>query len=127
MMPARLALYAFFALLKKECPLAEKTKSCRDCTDCFLNFQGLAARQHDISQLYRKAAGRCVIEGEMSDTGILSLNAENFNSYKRKIAQDLERGFGAVNAARLAITSAGRRPDTRYGIALDREYIRVVL
>jgi CRISPR-associated protein Csx14 len=33
MMRTRLALYAFFALLKKECPAAKENRSCRDCTD----------------------------------------------------------------------------------------------
>ena len=62
----------------------------------------------------------------MSDTGILGLNAENFNSYKGKIRKDFERGFGAYAAARLAVAAVGRRPDTRYGIGIDRDKIRVV-
>jgi len=127
MMPARLALYAFFALLKKDCPLQKEKRSCRDCTDCYLSFYEVAARQKDITELYRGAAGKMVIESEMSDTGITNINAENFNSYRIKIRRDLERGFGAVNAARLAISSTGQRPDKRYGIELDRQNIRVVL
>lgn len=149
MMPARLALYAFFALRKRECqrlagpsehepsrtfphPEREKTGkntgdivSCRGCTECYLDFQGISDRQREITELYRKAAaGRELTE--MSDSGILGLTAENFNSYKGKIRKNLERGFGAQDAARLAIISVGRRPDTRYCLAIDRGKIRVV-
>lgn len=186
MMPARLALYAFFALLKKDCPLLaglagsriDDTKAteegmrearervpgiaaspvlyrgeddqytasiirseepalyhagppfdapgCRDCRDCWLGFYDVAARQERITELYRLAAGGHAVS-EMSDTGITNLNAENFNSYRVKINGDLERGFGAPNAARIKIATTGTRPNTRYGIELDREYIRVVL
>jgi CRISPR-associated protein Csx14 len=125
MMPARLALYAFFALRKRECPLTAPPGSCRGCTECYLDFQGISDRQRDITELYRKAAaGRELTE--MSDSGILGLTAENFNSYKGKIRKNLERGFGAQDAARLAIVSVGRRPDTRYCLAIDRGKIRVV-
>jgi CRISPR-associated protein Csx14 len=62
---------------------------------------------------------------ESSLTGILA-SLENFNSYKGKIRKNLERGFGAQDAARLAIVSIGRRPDTRYCLAIDRGKIRVV-
>jgi hypothetical protein len=187
MMPARLALYAFFALLKKDCPrlagLAQPRTAitmapeegmrearetapgiadpafllysgednrhaasmirseepalyhagppfdapgCRDCRDCWLGFYDVAGRQARITELYRLAAGGRTVS-EMSDTGITNLNAENFNSYRVKINRDLERGFGAPNAARIMIASSGVRPHTRYGIELDREYIRVVL
>ncbi|MBW6486006.1 MAG: TIGR02584 family CRISPR-associated protein [Syntrophobacterales bacterium] len=186
MMPARLALYAFFVLLKKDClrlaPSAlprtvdaifpeEETREaqkaetriadspiqhgrradkqdasvirsedtapyhaapplaspgCRDCRDCWIGFYDLADRQEIITELYRLATGGCTVS-EMSDTGITNLNAENFNSYRVKINRDLERGFGAPNAARIMIAATGTRPHTRYGIELDREYIRVVL
>lgn len=150
MMPARLALYAFFAVRKKNCPLlyamdagAVATSvtppkvsndarghgtpaACRGCNACYLDFPGIADRQHEITILYRKIAGgrECA---EMSDTGILGLTAENFNSYKAKIQRDLERGFGVPATARLAIAASGRRPDTRYGLGIDRDKIRVVL
>ncbi|PIV02684.1 MAG: TIGR02584 family CRISPR-associated protein [Syntrophobacterales bacterium CG_4_8_14_3_um_filter_58_8] len=149
MMPARLALYTFFALRKKECqrlagpsehepsrtfPRPEREKigkntsdivSCRGCAECYLDFQGISDRQREITELYRKAAADRELT-EMSDSGILGLTAENFNSYKGKIRKNLERGFGAQDAARLAIVSVGRRPDTRYGLGIDREKIRVV-
>jgi CRISPR-associated protein Csx14 len=134
MMPARLVLYAFFALLKKERPrlagLADSRidnpPGCRDCRDCWLGFYDVADRQARITELYRHVVGGRAVS-EMSDTGITNLNAENFNSYRVKINRDLERGFGAPNAARIMIAATGTRPNTRYGIELDRVYIRVVL
>ncbi len=124
MMPARLALYAFFALQKKGC--TREVGSCRGCDDCYLDFSGIASRQGEITKIYRQVAGGRDT-WEMSDTGILGLNAENFNSYKGKIRKELERGFGAYATPQLAIEAVGHRPDTRYGITLDREKIRIVL
>ncbi|MCD6137795.1 MAG: hypothetical protein J7J91_04300 [Deltaproteobacteria bacterium] len=63
---------------------------------------------------------------EMSKSGILGLNAENFNSYKAKIRKDLERGFGLYALSEVAIESVGKRPDTRYGIKMDKAKIRII-
>ena len=123
LMPAKLALYAFFALQKKNC--REKTNSCRDCTNCYCNLEDILNRAHEITDLYRKIAGKRPVE-EMSDAGITSLSKENFQSFKSKIRKDLERGFGLYAVADLAIESAGKKPDTRYGIPIDKEKIRVV-
>ncbi len=123
MMPARLAIYTFFAAHKKEGFCSRK--SCRGCDDCYLSLVDLLDRQEEISALYRKTGiGR--ESSEMSDSGVYSLSAENFNSYKAKIRRDLERGFGSYELKHLEITSQGRRPGVRYGIPLDRERIRVV-
>ncbi|MBW2039914.1 MAG: TIGR02584 family CRISPR-associated protein [Deltaproteobacteria bacterium] len=122
MMPARLALYAFFALQKKNCK--KELTSCRECTECFLDMQEIFAQQDEITELYRKIAGNrefC----EMSQSGILGLSQENFNSYKAKIRKDLERGFGLYAHGELAIDSVGTRPDTRYGIRIDKDRIRI--
>ncbi|MBW1741510.1 MAG: TIGR02584 family CRISPR-associated protein [Deltaproteobacteria bacterium] len=123
MMPAKLALYAFFALQKKNCK--EDLASCRGCTECFLEAQEIFDRQEEITDLYRKIAGTREL-CEMSDSGILGLTPENFNSYKAKIRKDLERGFGLLALAELAIESVGKRPDTRYGIKMDKGKIRVI-
>lgn len=62
----------------------------------------------------------------MSDRGIINLNAENFNSYKAKIRKDIEREFGPYVIHELAIESVGKKPDTKYGINIDRDKIRVI-
>lgn len=124
MMPARLALYAFFALRKKE--QVCESGACHGCDQCFLSTPELLDQAERVADLYRRiAAGREFVE--MSDTGVMSLSAENFNSYKAKIRKELERAFGGQAADELEIASRGRRPGVRYGIALDRERIRVVL
>ncbi len=122
MMPARLALYAFFAMQKKECK--KDMNTCRQCTECFLDINQIYDRQEQIAELYKKISG-CRGPSEMSDTGILNLNAENFNSYKAKIRKDMEKGFGLYAIHDLAIESTGKRPDTKYGIKIDRARIRV--
>ncbi len=122
MMPARLALYAFFAMQKKNCE--KDVASCRNCTDCFLEIQEICKRSNEIAELYRKIVVKREIS-EMSDSGILGLTPENFNSYKTKIKRDLERGFGLYAHGELAIDSVGTRPDTRYGIKIDKDRIRI--
>ncbi len=124
MTPARFALYAFFALQKKECQ--REPADCRSCSACFLSLEEIFTRRNRIAECYRKiASGREFTE--MSDTGILDLNAENFHSYKAKIRKDLERGFGLYALSEIAIDAEGDRPDTRYGLRIGRERLRVVL
>lgn len=124
MMANRLALYAFFALQKKAC--TEKECDCRTCDRCFLDLQGVLDRQSEITGLYKRLCGTRPIE-EMSDTGILGLSDENFRSIKTRIKQDLTTAFGPMALERLEIASVGKRPNTRYGIRLDRTTIEVVV
>lgn len=123
MMPARLGLYAFFALQKKDCK--EDVASCRGCTECYLEVNEILERREKITELYAKIAGTREL-CEMSDTGIRGLTSENFHSYKSKIRQDLERGFGLYALADLAIEATGKKPDTRYGIKMDKGKIRII-
>jgi len=122
MMPARLALYAFFAMQKKECRTGSPT--CRNCAECYLDIQQVLDRQERMTDLYRKITSARALS-EMSDSGILGLNPENFNSYKSKIKEDLKKGFGLYALPELEIASLGKRPDTKYGIRIDRDRIRM--
>ena len=124
MMPARLALFAFFAMQKKECK--RDLLSCKGCDDCFLDIQNVFDDQNQITALYKKIEGSRE-PSEMSDTGIVALNAENFNSYKTKIKRDLEKGFGLYALPELAIESVGKKGGIRYGIGIEKSKIRVVL
>lgn len=123
MMPARLALYALFVLQKKDCK--KDLNTCRYCTECYIDINQLYDRQSRITELYKKISGSREI-AEMSDSGILNLNTENFNSYKAKIRKDIETGFGLHALSDLAIESIGKRPDTRYGLKIDRNRIRII-
>ncbi|MCF8081200.1 MAG: TIGR02584 family CRISPR-associated protein, partial [Desulfobacterales bacterium] len=55
MMPARMALYAFFAFRKKSC--SPKSKTCRDCTECFIDQPEIFDRQDQITDIYRRMCG----------------------------------------------------------------------
>ena len=120
MHPTRLALYAFFAERKKECHLA---RPCTDCNDCFLEATEVISSD-GVFRMYERIPGGRLID-EMSDSGICSLTRENFQSYKSKIRRDLLAAFGQNHLAELEIASSGTRPDTRYGIQLDRSRIRM--
>lgn len=123
LMPARLALYAFFALQKKKC--TKEVDTCGACTECFLDIQAVYAGQDEITELYRKLSGGRALE-EMSDTGIKNLNADNFNSYRSKIKGDLLRGFGPYALKDLEIGAIGARPNTKYGLRMDKSRIEIV-
>ena len=123
MMPARLALYALFAIQKKDCPKEEN--NCGNCTDCFLDIQSVFEKQWQITDYYRKISRGRPLD-EMSDTGITSLSSENFNMYKGKIKSDLMNRFGPHALKELEIASVGTRPNTRYGILLDKAKIEIV-
>lgn len=123
MMPARLALYAFFAMQKKDCPL--ETESCGNCTDCFIDIQTVFEKQKQITGLYRKVCGTRPVN-EMSDSGITALSADNFNSYKSRIKENFQKKFGPYAVKKLEITSVGTRPNTRYGIMMNKSKIEIV-
>lgn len=120
MHPSRLALYAFFAERKKNCVLR---RPCAGCTDCFADTATVTGDGRVAAMYVRNPAARLLTE--MSDSGISNLTAENFHSYKSKIRQDLLRTFGPAHIGELEIASAGTRPDTRYGIRLDKTRIRM--
>jgi hypothetical protein len=117
MMPAKLAIYAFFAVRKRERDCTRRT--CRGCDDCFLSIVDILDNQEAISAIYRKT-GIDRDRSEMSDSGV---HSQNFNSYKSKIRREL---FGPYELKYLEIASKGRSPGVRYGIGLERERIRVV-
>jgi CRISPR-associated protein Csx14 len=124
LMPARLALYSFFAMLKKDSKCDKK--SCKNCTDCFVNLAEIYQREEMLAELYSR------IEPDkdhdaMSDTGIKAISAENFNAYKSKLRRDLERAFGPLEADQLEIKATGKRPNTCYGLMLDKDQIKIVI
>jgi len=123
MMPAHLALYAFFAMQKKNC--SKKVKICGNCIDCFLDIQSIYEKQEQINDLYKKISGSRPLN-EMSDTGIINLNSGNFNTYKAKIKRNLLSRFGPYILKDLEIASLGTRPNTRYGIMMDKSNIEIV-
>lgn len=123
MMPARMALYAFFAMQKKGCPKVQE--NCGKCTECFLDLQTVFEKQHQITDIYRRVCGTRPI-GEMSDSGITGLSSENFNSYKSRIREKLQSAFGPYGTKDLEIAPVGSRPNTRYGILMDKGKMEIV-
>lgn len=123
MMPAHLALYTFFAMQKKNC--SKKVETCGNCTDCFFDIHSIYEKQRQINDIYKKVSGSRPLN-EMSDTGIINLNSGNFNIYKAKIKANLLSRFGPYALKELEIASKGSRPNTRYGILMDKAKIEIV-
>lgn len=124
MMPSHMALYAFFAMQKKQCP--EETENCSNCMDCFMDIVTILDNQEQISTLYKKLCGTRPIE-EMSNSGIIGLNAENYRSLRSKINKSISGAFGPYAAKELEIAAVGSRPDTRYGILMDKARLEIVI
>ena len=62
----------------------------------------------------------------MSNSGIRELDDKNFNSYKSKVNRALKNKFGIYAVKDLEIASLDKRPNTRFGIRMDKERIEVV-
>lgn len=124
MAPARLALYAFFALRKKEAECG--MEDCRGCRDCAIGYDDL--RQQDLERIAR--IHDSVADRHREDTlhsGIRSLERETLSQYRSKINHDLFRAFGPYEADVLKLESLGERNERRYHLSVDRSRIRVVL
>ncbi len=119
--PARLALYAFFAERKKLC---DKEHSCAGCTDCWLEV-GEVIEERRIVELYRSIPTARIADS-VGEGSITRMTKESFRSYRSKINKDLRRGLGGMAIHDLEIASCGERPDTRYGLRLDKERIRII-
>jgi len=119
MMPSRLALYAFLARQKQQCCLLRV--SCRNCTACYLDYRQISSAQDTISSLYRQLGG--VTEAK----GICALEKDELRSYVSKIRRDMQKAFGVQAADQLVVAAVGKRPDTRYGIKMDREKIKLIV
>ncbi len=124
LMPAHLALYGFFALQKKNCP--KDIKTCGNCTDCFLQSFEILEKQPEITKIYRKLSGARPIT-EMQGEGIINLDNDNLRSFKSKIKKILETRFGSTALKEIEIASIGLRPETRYGIKIDKSKLEIVI
>jgi len=116
--PARLALYAFFAEQKTSC---KQARSCAGCDECWLDAPAIVADRR-IVELYKRIPTVRYSE-IMGDSGITRLSKEDFRSYRSKIRKDLCAAFGHSHIEELEISATGERPDTRYGIRLDKDRI----
>ncbi|MCF8030547.1 MAG: hypothetical protein K9K39_06600, partial [Desulfohalobiaceae bacterium] len=120
--PARLALYAFFALRKKEADC--EREHCRDCQECALGYDDLdTADLNRIARLHEQVADRHREDAR----GVRGLEREELTQYRSKINRELLRSFGPHEAGLLQLNSIGGRNQTRYFLPLDRSRIRVVL
>jgi len=102
-----------------------RKKLCTSSTNVLKDIQAVFEKQDQITDLYRKMCGTRPLN-EMSDTGITGLSSENFTSYKSKIKENLTNRFGPYALKELEIASVGTRPNTCYGILMDKAKIKIV-
>lgn len=121
--PALLALYAFFVQVKKECGCGRER--CTGCRECWVSLHELFERQAELTGLYERRIQAERTYEHMSDTGIISLSQQNFNTYRSKLNKCLEQAFGPYDAPDLCITPHGPHGDKRYGIPLDRGRLEI--
>lgn len=120
--PALLALYAFFAEQKKTvtCQHAD----CHGCDHCTLDLPQILDTDNlvRIADLYQRIRPNFDVHS-MSDTGISSLSAENFNSSRSKLNKRLEEAFGAYEKDIIQLARQGSKPGVRYGLVLSKKRI----
>lgn len=120
--PVLLALYAFFAEQKKtaECQHTD----CPGCHHCTLDLPQILGSDNlaRIADLYQCIRPNCDVDS-MSDTGISSLSAENFNSSRSKLNKKLEEAFGAYEKDIIQLARQGSQPGVRYGLVLGKKQI----
>ena len=120
--PAHMALYTFFARRKLDCD----RPACADCTDCWLGAWEIANDHATaIARLYHDLPGSRTFDDRGAGT-IACLSKENFRSFRTKTNRRLRGQLGTAAAELVKIASTGTRPDTRYGIPLDKTRIRIV-
>lgn len=124
LMPARMALYAFFIMQKKNCQ--KHVEFCDNCNECFIDIQTVFEKQAEITDIYKKISGTRPVN-EMKDGGIIKLDNYNFRMYKSRIKENLRDSYGLYALKNLEIASIGSRPNTRYGVRMDKSAIEVVL
>jgi len=120
--PTQLALYTLLAEIKKDAVCAP---DCPGCEVCWPTQAQLLDQQTRLSRIYRDLdPGRD--PQEMSSSGIFGLTPDNFHSYRSKLNRKLASGFGTIDAAQLQIARQGQRPNTRYGLKLSRQEMRIL-
>jgi CRISPR-associated protein Csx14 len=118
--PVRMAIYAFFAQLRKECTCSARPG---ECTKCFMEITEVLDNSQAIERLYEEIAtsnSPCI-----SPPTIKELDAPNFMSYCSKLNAAIRSRF-CGDAVDLIISSFGTRPYTRYGIRFDPQRISIV-
>lgn len=120
MPPTQLALYLFFARRKKDC--SSEHHFCAQCNQCYIEWQEISNNRAQVADIYSQLP-RAQAISDMSDSGIKNLTQENFNSYKTKIHKTLLNAFGRYALKDLDIQTLGKRPDTKYGIGIEKTRI----
>lgn len=116
---AKLALYAFLSQVKKEAKCTRS--SCQECEACYLSFEQISERQAELTRIYQRMTTR-----ELGDSGIVNLEATEFNSYRSKINREIAFRFGEYESRKLKIESHGQRLALKFGIRLNKKRIRII-
>ncbi len=123
-MPTPLAIYLFFALIKKNAPCSI---SCQGCGTCTITREELLSNVQTITELYRQKIPPDHISEGIFTSDMQTLTAESFNSHRNRINRELEKAFGHTEAKRLQIVTHGKRPGISYGIPLGKDRLRIVM
>jgi len=113
MPPAHLALYTYFAQKRKEQPAIVATQA------------EILEQAGQIARLYQRVLSARQSSG-LSENAMTCLDEDNFQTYKSKINAAIRRTFGPLEGELLFISSQGRKPETRFVIALEGERIRIL-
>ncbi len=123
--PSFLAIYGFFVLIKTNCD--KQDISCLNCNECFIEVSDILKRNGEIASLYEKIIRNKPISVYQQNqaAGVTNLDSDNFSSYRSKINSFLQKNYGHSIINDIEIASVGTRPNTKYGIKIERSLIDI--
>lgn len=123
--PSFLAIYGFFVLIKTNCD--KQDISCLNCNECFIEVSDILKRNGEIASLYEKIIKNKPISFYQQNqaAGVTNLDSDNFSSYRSKINSFLQKNYGHSIINDIEIASVGTRPNTKYGIKIERSLIDI--
>ncbi|OCC14487.1 CRISPR-associated protein, Csx3 family [Dissulfuribacter thermophilus] len=123
--PALIAVYAFFAMRRKDCRCSKEEDVCEYCFPTLSEVEKDECR-HLICGFFETAAQNSptLPRRSLSEGGIQSIEIENLRQYRTKINAKIDSYFGHI-AHCLRIESVGRRGEKRYGIRFLPQLIEI--
>ena len=118
--PAWLALLALLAeiRLRNGEPLPPDREV---CPSWFLETGEILNQQERLAALYARCGGNV---GSSQTGGPANLDKDAFSSYKSHLNRLLRESFGSLGEA-LAVQKRGRRPDTRFGLWIETDRLKL--
>lgn len=122
---ALMALFTFFAVLRKECGCKRLPGQCPNCFPTWSDIEKTDELRSTIRAIYEQVKDRDIYSAHLSEKGgIINLDFSNFSMYRTKLNKALEKELGPY-ADEIKITSVRGASGKQYGMRLSPEWIEI--